>query len=148
MHVFTPTGKHVTSVVMQGSAVNKRRQQNRWRPAEPQERGEFRIHLRRLRQSGEARTSEPGEVSAVAPNPWPVPTTARMPTPSDEFCSIAISPLRIPTCSIRSSQARASANSAPAAWAASSAILVSHGPSSSSPEAATSIRTAEATWIR
>lgn len=53
VHVFTPQAKHVTSVMMQGSAVERRRHTGRWRLAEPDERGEFRIQLRRLVASGE-----------------------------------------------------------------------------------------------
>lgn len=47
VHVFSPDAKHVTSVVMQRSAVDRRRQLGRWREADPEERGEFRIHVRR-----------------------------------------------------------------------------------------------------
>lgn len=53
VHVFTPQAKHVTSVMMQGSAVERRRHMGRWRLAEPDERGEFRIQLKRLVASGE-----------------------------------------------------------------------------------------------
>ncbi len=53
VHVFTPQAKHVTSVMMQGSAVERRRHTGRWRLAEPDERGEFRIQLKRLVASGE-----------------------------------------------------------------------------------------------
>lgn len=53
VHVFTAQARHVTSVVMQGSAIDRRRQQGRWRQAEPEERGEFRVHLRQLIASGQ-----------------------------------------------------------------------------------------------
>ncbi|MEY3162601.1 MAG: hypothetical protein RIT25_2595 [Planctomycetota bacterium] len=53
VHVFTPQAKHVTSVMMQGSAIERRRHMGRWRLAEPDERGEFRIQLKRLVASGE-----------------------------------------------------------------------------------------------
>jgi hypothetical protein len=46
VHVFTGDAKHVTSVVMPPPAVEKRMQQGRWRKAEAEERGEFRIKLR------------------------------------------------------------------------------------------------------
>lgn len=55
VHVFTPEARHVTSVVMQRSAIDRRRQQGRWRLAEPEERGEFRIQIKRLVASGEDR---------------------------------------------------------------------------------------------
>lgn len=54
VHVFTDRAKHVTSVMMQGNAIGKRRQQGRWRPAEPGERGEFRIQLRKQMALAEA----------------------------------------------------------------------------------------------
>ncbi len=62
MHVFTPLARHVTSVMMQGSAVERRRQQGRWRLAEPEERGEFRIQLRQLVASGKAETADDPDV--------------------------------------------------------------------------------------
>ncbi|MCC6673296.1 MAG: hypothetical protein IT458_19700 [Planctomycetes bacterium] len=58
VHVFTTDAKHVTSLNMQGSAVAKRRQQGRWRPAEPEERGEFRLQLKRRRSAGEDTVAE------------------------------------------------------------------------------------------
>jgi hypothetical protein len=58
VHVFTPLARHVTSVMMQGSAVERRKQQSRWRLAEPDERGEFRIQLKRLVAAGEDKTVE------------------------------------------------------------------------------------------
>ncbi len=57
VHVFTPDGKHVTSVTMQGDAIGRRRNMGRWRLAEPEERGEFRIHVRRLVAAGEDQTT-------------------------------------------------------------------------------------------
>ncbi len=62
VHVFTPLARHVTSVMMQGSAVERRRQQGRWRLAEPEERGEFRIQLRQLVASGKAETADDPDV--------------------------------------------------------------------------------------
>lgn len=53
VHVFTPDGRHVTSVAMQRAAVERRRQQGRWRLAEPEERGEFRICIKQLVAAGE-----------------------------------------------------------------------------------------------
>ncbi|MGE3174476.1 MAG: hypothetical protein AB7O97_17735 [Planctomycetota bacterium] len=62
VHVFTPQARHVTSVMMQGSAIERRRQQSRWRMADPEERGEFRIQLKRLVAAGEDKPVEdPGE---------------------------------------------------------------------------------------
>ena len=63
VHVFTPQGKHVTSVMMQGSAVERRRHQGRWRLAEPEERGEFRVALRGLIARGEDKPSDDSPVS-------------------------------------------------------------------------------------
>jgi hypothetical protein len=64
VHVFTPQARHVTSVVMPGSAIERRRHQGRWRPAEPEERGEFRIHLKRLVAAGD---DKPAEEAPVQP---------------------------------------------------------------------------------
>lgn len=68
VHVFSPQAKHVTSVVMQRPAVERRRQQGRWRLAEPEERGEFRIHVKQLIASGidQAEASKTAAVAAVA----------------------------------------------------------------------------------
>jgi len=63
VHVFTAQGKHVTSVMMQGSAVERRRHQGRWRLAEPEERGEFRVALRGLIARGEDKPSDDAPVS-------------------------------------------------------------------------------------
>jgi len=46
VHVFNADAKHVTSVVMNHVNVQKRLQQGRWRHADPEERGEFRMRLR------------------------------------------------------------------------------------------------------
>jgi len=64
VHVFTPQARHITSVMMQGSAIDRRRHQGRWRLAEPDERGEFRIQLKRLVAAGE---DKPVEDSPVQP---------------------------------------------------------------------------------
>jgi hypothetical protein len=63
VHVFTPQARHVTSVVLQGSAIDRRRQQGRWREAEPEERGEFRVHLRQLIASGKDQPNEDAPLS-------------------------------------------------------------------------------------
>jgi hypothetical protein len=60
VHVFTPQGKHVTSVMMQGHAIERRLHTGRWRNAEPEERGEFRLHIKRLVASGEDKPTEDG----------------------------------------------------------------------------------------
>jgi hypothetical protein len=77
VHVFTPDGKHVTSLVMQGSSLQKRRHQGQWRQAEPEERGEFRFALRRLagarREQAEA---EAPETEVAFPAPPTAPTDA------------------------------------------------------------------------
>ena len=57
--MITQQARHVTSVRMQGSAVHARKQQVRWREAEPDERGEFSITLRQLVQSGAAQPVQP-----------------------------------------------------------------------------------------
>jgi hypothetical protein len=62
VHVFTSQAKHVTSVMMQGAAIERRRHQGRWRLAEPEERGEFRIHLKRLIAAGEDKPVEDVQV--------------------------------------------------------------------------------------
>lgn len=53
LHVFSPEAMHVTSFVLTGGQVQKRRAEGRWHPAEPEERGEFRLALRRRLQQGE-----------------------------------------------------------------------------------------------
>jgi hypothetical protein len=45
VHVFTHDARHVTSLVMQSPAIRGRRAQGRWRAADPDERGTFRIGL-------------------------------------------------------------------------------------------------------
>ncbi len=64
VHVFTPLARHVTSVMMQGAAIDRRGHEGRWRLAEPDERGEFRINLKRLISSGEDKPVEDVEVKA------------------------------------------------------------------------------------
>jgi hypothetical protein len=65
VHVFTPDARHVTSVMMQGSAIQNRRHTGRWRPAEPEERGEFRIQLRAHVASGDAKPVEDAPPAAA-----------------------------------------------------------------------------------
>lgn len=72
VHVFTPHGKHITSVTMQGSAIERRRHMGRWRLAEPEERGEFRIQIKRLIASGQDKPQDDVSVDgapAVPPAP-------------------------------------------------------------------------------
>ena len=75
IHVFTPEAKHVTSLVMDGPGVHKRRQQGRWRNAEPEERGGFRMHLRRRldqpEQAGAAATAPAAPAAAAPPTSSP-----------------------------------------------------------------------------
>lgn len=71
VHVFSPQGKHVTSVMMQGSAIDRRRHMGRWRLAEPEERGEFRIHIKRLIATGQDKTEEADPVPAQVDAPQP-----------------------------------------------------------------------------
>lgn len=75
VHVFTPQGKHVTSVMMQGHAIERRLHMGRWRLAEPEERGEFRIHIKRLVASGQNATQEDA-APAAAPPPAAPPASA------------------------------------------------------------------------
>ena len=86
VHVFTPEAKHVTSLVMQGSAINKRRQQRQWRDAEPEERGEFRMAVRKMVGSAEAQAAveaAPQPEPAAQPTPAPVEQPeAQPPTPA------------------------------------------------------------------
>jgi hypothetical protein len=65
VHVFSPQAKHVTSVVMQRPAVERRRQQSRWRLAEPEERGEFRINVKQLIASGHDKAEADDTVAVV-----------------------------------------------------------------------------------
>jgi hypothetical protein len=76
VHVFTPQGKHVTSVMMQGQAIDRRRHMGRWRLAEPEERGEFRIHIKRLVAAGENTTRDDAVAAAPPTAPTPQPATA------------------------------------------------------------------------
>ena len=60
VHVFSPDARHVTSVVMNRNNVEQRRRSHRWRGAEPEERGEFRMHLRnRIKNGTETVPEEP-----------------------------------------------------------------------------------------
>ena len=61
-HVFTPDARHVTSFTMTARNVQRRCQEGRWVAAEPEERGEFRIALRRRLQAGE--TDPPTDAGA------------------------------------------------------------------------------------
>ena len=67
VHVFTPDGRHVTSVAMQRAAIDRRRQQGRWRLAEPEERGEFRIRIKQLIAAGEDQPQEGDDVAEPRP---------------------------------------------------------------------------------
>jgi hypothetical protein len=69
VHVFTPQARHVTSVMMQGHAIERRRHMGRWRLAEPEERGEFRIHIKRLIASGQDRPQDDGVPAAPPTEP-------------------------------------------------------------------------------
>ena len=83
VHVFTQQGKHVTSVVMQGAAIDRRRHMGRWRLAEPEERGEFRIQIKRLVASGQNTTQEEQPASPAPPvlhSPTTAPSTSPPPT--------------------------------------------------------------------
>ncbi len=66
VHIFTPQARHVTSVMMQGAAIDRRRHQGRWRLAEPDERGEFRVNLRGLIAKGE---DKPNDDAAIVFEP-------------------------------------------------------------------------------
>ena len=83
VHVFTPAGKHVTSVTMQGAAIERRRHMGRWRLAEPEERGEFRIQIKRLVAAGEDTLQEDAvPLPAAAPKPAPKPNAPNAPKAS------------------------------------------------------------------
>ncbi|MBL9079851.1 MAG: hypothetical protein JNL08_20300 [Planctomycetes bacterium] len=71
VHVFTPAGKHVTSVMMQGAAIERRRHMGRWRLAEPEERGEFRIQIKRLVAAGQDTPQEDAPPLPAPPAPPP-----------------------------------------------------------------------------
>lgn len=101
VHVFTPVGKHVTSVMMQGAAIERRRHMGRWRLAEPEERGEFRIQIKRLVAAGQDRPEESdkpererpaaapaaerpaSEAPAAPPDPAPSPAAEAANGPAD-----------------------------------------------------------------
>ncbi len=68
VHVFTPEAKHVTSVSMTNANVLKRVQQGRWRRADPEERGEFRLQLRARHPASEA-TAGGGPAPDTPPAP-------------------------------------------------------------------------------
>jgi hypothetical protein len=69
VHVFTADAKHVTSVVMPGDAVGRRRNMGRWRLAEPEERGEFRIQVRRRVAAGDDALANDEPALDGAPSP-------------------------------------------------------------------------------
>ena len=56
IHVFSPDGRHVTSVVMSPTNVKQRVKQGRWRQAEPTERGSFRDAIAQHGASDPAQT--------------------------------------------------------------------------------------------
>lgn len=58
VHVFSFDAKHVTSFVMTGGHVQKRKAEGRWHGAEPEERGEFRIALKRRLKEGDTEVAE------------------------------------------------------------------------------------------
>ncbi len=61
VHVFSGDARHVTSVMMNRGSVEQRRRSHRWRRAEPEERGEFRMHLRARIKDGTATVAEEPE---------------------------------------------------------------------------------------
>lgn len=66
VHVFATDARHVTSFVLSGSQVQRRLGEGRWHPSEPEDRGMFRIALRRRIGDGTATTAEettPDELS-------------------------------------------------------------------------------------
>jgi hypothetical protein len=65
---------------MQRPAVERRRQQGRWRLAEPEERGEFRIRVKQLVASGKDQVDEEQVVMPERPATPAVP----QPTPDRE----------------------------------------------------------------
>jgi hypothetical protein len=66
VHVFSPEAKHVTSFVMTGRNVQRRQHEGRWQPAEPEERGEFRLALKqRLRDGADADATSTEEPPAT-----------------------------------------------------------------------------------
>ena len=76
IHVFSKEAIHVTSLVMEGAAVQGRVKQGRWREAEPEERGSFRMHMkRRLELGAQAAGSAAGSAEA-APPVAPIPASA------------------------------------------------------------------------
>jgi hypothetical protein len=46
VHVFSTAGKHVTTLLIDGEGVRKRRSRERWEPLPPQAASEFRAALK------------------------------------------------------------------------------------------------------
>ena len=66
VHVFSGDARHVTSVMMNRGSIEQRRRSHRWRRAEPEERGEFRMHLRAQIKDGTATVAEEPKPEAKA----------------------------------------------------------------------------------
>ncbi len=111
VHVFSADARHVTSLIMQGAAIQKRRQQHRWRPAEPEERGEFRMRLDARTQAGEAVVveGEAEELLALKSK------TAAQPTDAQATSTTVSSPPASPDAAAPGSEAGVASSEASAA---------------------------------
>jgi len=69
VHVFSPEALHVTSLAMTGANISKRRREGRWNPAEPEERGEFRIRLRQRMQAETDKGVPPQDLTQTPSEP-------------------------------------------------------------------------------
>jgi hypothetical protein len=58
IHVFSPDGRHVTTLVMSPASVRQRVKAGRWRQAEPAERGAFREAVKGVEEEGQGRQEQ------------------------------------------------------------------------------------------
>lgn len=96
VHVFSPQAKHVTSVSMQRPAIERRRQQGRWRLAEPEERGEFRIQIKMLIASGKDDLADDAVVPEQAAGSPAAASPARVAPPAEPMVAPPAEPVVAP----------------------------------------------------
>jgi hypothetical protein len=83
VHVFTPEGRHVTSLSNIGrSGLQQRLKSHRWRHTEPPERGEFRMKLRAMVKS-QREESERSNIEKKTRRDQPATTTEASADPAD-----------------------------------------------------------------
>ncbi|MEE2888655.1 MAG: hypothetical protein VX951_14590 [Planctomycetota bacterium] len=89
VHVFTPEGRHVTSLPNIGrSGLQQRLKSHRWRHTEPPERGEFRMKLRAMVKS-QREESERSNIEKKTRRDQPATTTEASADPADLQAQIA-----------------------------------------------------------